>query len=156
MHSLVLSQGSEIPHKLSSDIQELLCSWATICTGASSCQYRTILWYTLAGPFFPVHSHKKLDIKRPHCTSCQDQIDQVLIWQGPFKNEESPRIEPCGTPQRAHSISPTPSWVSSRQDLPRSQCSLEKMSLVGRSRHDFKTQAREELWFELSHTLSSH
>lgn len=30
------------------------------------------------------------------------------------------------------------------------------MSLVGRSRHDYKTQAREELWFELSHTVSSH
>lgn len=33
--------------------------------------------------------------------------------------------------------------ASSRQDLPRSQCSLEKMSLVGRSRHDFKKNAGE-------------
>lgn len=45
MHSLVLSQCSEIPYKLSSDIQELLCSWATLCTGVCACAN--------TGSFFP-------------------------------------------------------------------------------------------------------
>lgn len=50
-------------------------------------QNRTIQWHIFAGPFFPVHSQKKLDIKRPYCTSCQDQIDRLLIWQGPLQKK---------------------------------------------------------------------
>lgn len=44
------------------------------------------------GLFFPVHSQKRLDIKRPHCSSCQDKIDQVLIWTGTLfrKHEKRP------------------------------------------------------------------
>lgn len=110
MHSLVLSQCSEIPHKLSSDIQELLRSWATICTGASSCANKGPFGYIFAGQFFPVHSPKRPDIKRPHCTSCQDQIDRVLNWQGPRqkKHEKGPSIEPCGTPSASTGQFPLP------------------------------------------------
>lgn len=109
------------------------------------------LWFQV----FPSTHSKEARYLRPHCTSCQDKIDQVLIWSGTLsrkknKTETSPVIKPCGTPKQAEqNATHIPSSVSSRQDLPRSQCSLEKMSL-GRSRHDFKTQAREELWIELS------
>lgn len=58
---------------------------------------------------------------------------QVLTPVGPLKSIEHP-----------------PHQSRLGKIFPRSQCSLEKMSLVGRSRHDFKKQAREEL-FELSY-----
>lgn len=157
MHSLVLSQGSEIPHKLSSDIQELLCSWATICTGASSCANIGPFSGTFLQVRFSQYTRKRsLILKAALHVLPRQNRPSTNLNRGPFKkNEKGPSIEPCGTPHRAQNNSPCPpSSVSSRQDLPRSQCSLEKMSLVGRSRHDYKTQAREELWFELSHSLS--
>lgn len=162
MHSLVLSQCSEIPHKLSSDIQELLRSWATICTGASSCQYWTIEWYIFACPGLSQYTLKRsLLLKAALHVLPRQNRPRTNLNRGPFKNhEKDPNIEPCGTPERTQKKIPPPtqppSSVSSRQDLPRSQCSLEKMSLVGRSRHDYKTQAREELWFELTLSFSSH
>lgn len=157
MHSLVLSQCSEIPHKLSSDIQELLRSWATICTGASSCAnigpFSGTFLQVLLSQYTLIRS---LIIKAAlHVLPRPNRPSTNLSGVPKKENEQGPSIEPCGTPQRAQYDPPTPASVSSRQDFPRSQCSLEKMSLVGRSRHDFKTQAREELWFELSHFLLS-
>lgn len=56
MHSLVLSQGSDL-HKLSSDIQELLRSRAAMCTGASSCANMGPFSGTVSeGPFPSTHS----------------------------------------------------------------------------------------------------
>lgn len=154
MHSLVLSQCSEIPHKLSSDIQELLRSWATICTGASSCANIGPFSGTFLQVRFSQYTLKRSMILKAalHVLPRQNRPSTNL---NRGKNEKGPSIEPCGTPSASREqFPPPPSSVSSRQDLPRSQCSLEKMSLVGRSRHDYKTQAREELWFELSHSLS--
>ena len=160
MHSLVLSQCSEIPHKLSSDIQELLCSWATICTGTSS--FANI--GPLTGTFLQVH-FSQYTLKRSlifkaalHVLPRQNRPGSNLN-RGPLrkkkkKKKERPNHWTQWDPSASTEQFPIhPSSVSSRQDLPRSQCSLEKMSLVGRSRHDCKTQAREELWFELSHSL---
>lgn len=102
MHSLVLSQCSEIPHKLSSDIQELLRSWATICTGASSCQYRTIEWYIFACPGFSQYTLKRsLLLKAALHVLPRQNRPGTNLNRGPFKNhEKDPNIEPWGTPER--------------------------------------------------------
>lgn len=96
MHSLVLSQCSEIPHKLSSDIQELLCSWATICTGASSCQYRTIQSIFFCRSVFSQYIRKKGLIFKAalHVLPGQNRPSTNL---NRGKNEKGPTIEPCGT-----------------------------------------------------------
>lgn len=161
MHSLVLSQCSEIPHKLSSDIQELLRSWATICTGASSCQYRTIEWYIFACPGFSQYTLKRnLLLKAALRVLPRQNRQSTNLNRGPLQKpwkraKHWTLWDPWANTEQLPPP-PPPSSVSSRQDLPRSQCSLEKMSLVGRSRHDYKTQAREELWFELTLSFSTH
>lgn len=110
MHSLVLSQCSEIPHKLSSDIQELLRSWATICTGASSCQYWTIEWYIFACPGLSQYTLKRsLLLKAALHVLPRQNRPRTNLNRGPFKNhEKDPNIEPCGTPERTQKKSHPP------------------------------------------------
>lgn len=130
--------------------------------GLLMCQYRTTEWCIFAGPGFSQYSLKRSLVLKAalQVLPRQNRPSANLNWD-PFKKHEKKKAQtlnpvgPLSEHKNKATLHPTPSSVSSRQDLPRSQCSLEKMSLVGRSWHDYKTQAREELWFELSHSLSS-
>lgn len=149
MHSLVLSQCSELPHKLSSDIQELLRSRAAMCTVASSCaNIGPFSWYGFWRSFFPVTLIRSLLIKASlHVLPRPNRPSTNL--RGDPKKAKMKKVQVLTpvVPLREHRAS-RPHQSRLGKIFPEASVrSLEKMSLVGRSRHDFKKQAREELWF---------
>lgn len=113
MHSLVLSQCSEIPHKLSSDIQELLRSSATICTGASSCQYRTSEWSIFVIPGFSQYTLKRSSIFKAalHVLPRQNR-PSTNLKRDPFEKKKTkpkqvPLLNPVGRRSKQNRMPPT-------------------------------------------------
>lgn len=132
------------------------------------CQYGTNRGQIFAGPLSPSTLRRSVILKMAtlHVLPRPNRPTTNLTGGLPLQKNKTKQKEKRKKKKKAQTLNsagppsasveqflPPLSSVSSRQDLPRSQCSLEKMSLVGRSRHDYKTQAREELWFELSHSL---
>lgn len=124
MHSLVLSQRSETPpHKLSSDIQELVRSWARISTGACWGQSRpVVVWLG------PGHPPKRRPLKATLHVLPRQRYGANLD-KGP--NVEGPGAAACRVPQTGQCCPPFSS-VSSRQALPEARVHLRKcLSLAG-------------------------
>lgn len=159
MHSLVLSQCSEIPHKLSSDIQELLRSWATICTGASSCANMGPLSGTFLQVYFSQYTLKRsLILKAALHVLPRQNRPSINLNRGPLKKgEKGPSIEPCGTPQQAQNNSPQlPHQSHQGKIFQEASVHLRKcLSLAGLDM-TIKRRRGRNFCLELSHSLSSH
>lgn len=149
MHSLVLSQCSEIPHKLSSDIQELLRSWATICTGASSCanigpfcgtflQVRFSQYTLKRSLIFKAELHVLPRQNRP-CTN---------LNRG--KNEEGPSIDPQWHPSQSTEQFPPPPLHQSHQGKIFQEASVHLRKCLSLAGLDMTTKRRRGRNFGLS------
>lgn len=120
MHSLVHSQVSELPTCYQVTSGCFYTVGATLYIVASSCAIQDLRTVRQG----PSYTFMRSSGFRPHCTSCQDQNRLQLNraqWTPAFL------VPPCPG---------FPFDILSRQALLRSQCSLEKMSLFGRSWHD--------------------